>query len=114
MTPTDINRRLALAIGYVPEDVEIRADSIIFVARNAEWFGSSPIRYWKAFDYHHPGTIYPIAERYRLMPQWNTFSCKWTIFRQAPAGRNPMSIANTCPRACVALAVIEAKERGLL
>lgn len=111
MTPTDINRRLALAIGYAPEDVWVCGDGNVLVWRE---IGDTHQLHWQVLDYRHPGTIYPIAEKYKMFPGWNTFSCKWTIFRQAPAGRNPMSIANTCPRACVALAVIEAKERGLL
>lgn len=104
MTPTEINRRLALAIGYEPADVRktkpgrFSALGTIQVCRQGRWY---------VFNFQHAGTIYPIAEKYKMFPTW--------IYRDETWLLNRYSVTeHTCPRACIALAVIEAKERGLL
>lgn len=106
MTPTDINRRLALAIGYGPEDVWVCDDGNVLVWRE---IGDTHQLHWQIFDYRHPGTIYPIAEKYGMFPESVWGSVSWVMFLKAG-----VPVKNICPRACVALATIEAHDRGLI
>lgn len=97
MTPTEINRRLALAIGYAPVDVGVYATGDVVVRHSCSWM---------VFDYRSAETIYPIAEKYRMFPEWSEGNLSWLI-----RGKT-LWCWNTCPRECIALAVIEAHERG--
>jgi hypothetical protein len=101
MNHTDINRRLALAIGYRPEDVLAG-----YVYRQNECLGRG---LWRAFDYRDLETIYPIAEKFKMFPLWDALNRGWYV---PPA--IVQKALHDCPRACIALAVIEAKDRGLL
>jgi hypothetical protein len=103
MTNLEIDRRLALAIGYQTEDVEASV-AAVFVRRC--WRG--PDSAWWLFDHSALDVIYPIAERYRMMPQWWPNSMAFGI--QQPG----VFAWHTDPRTCIALAVIEAAERGVL
>jgi hypothetical protein len=110
MTNLEISRRLALAIGYAQEDVKTDEYGFVFVQRvnpKGDWE-------WWRFDHEHADTIYPIAEHFKMMPVWNTQYKQWTIAKVAPRGSMPSVVLNDDPRTCIALAVIEAAERGLL
>jgi hypothetical protein len=96
MTNLDIDRRLALAIGYRPEHVSTIFDCI------KVWHGGE----WITFNHQHAHTIYPIAEHFKMMPRWAASG--WL------AGQGYATVRHTDPRTCIALAVIEAAERGLL
>lgn len=103
MNHTDINRRLALAIGYRPEDVVV-SGSIVNVIRRGQGYVDCI-----TFDYRDARTIYPIAERYGVFPSPDKRGGAWHV------KSGYFLVANHhCPRACIALAVIVAKERGLL
>ena len=109
MTPTEINRRLALAIGYAPEDVIVNGTIVNVVSRGQGYVDC------RTFDYRHASTIYPIAERYKMFPQWHSYKNKWEfVHGQSIKVVGRFLVEQDCPRACVALAVIEAKDRGLL
>ena len=105
MNHTEISRRLALAIGYRPEDVQVRPGGRVFVF----WDGL-----WERLDHRDERTIFRIAARYKLFPQWNTQYNQWAIAKAAPRGSMPSIVLHDCPGTCIALAVIEASERGLL
>ena len=107
MTPTEINRRLALVIGYGEEDVWVFNDGRVLVKRTEG--GRILMTRWCEFDYRDPKTIYPIAEKYGLMPTPDQRGGAWHV----KSGYFLLAI-ETCPRACAALAVIEARDRGLL
>jgi hypothetical protein len=104
MTNIEISRRLALAIGYRPEHVSTIFDCI------KVWHGGE----WITFNHQHAHTIYPIAEHFKMMPVWNTQYNQWTIAKVAPRGSMPSIVLNDDPRTCIALAVIEAADRGML
>lgn len=61
MTDTEINKALALKIGYLPEYVNADKDGLVSVCRTA-FFG----RYWSLFDYKDWRTIMPIAVKYGI------------------------------------------------
>jgi hypothetical protein len=104
MTTTEINRRLALAIGYAPEDVAL-SQCRVFVWRQSP---ISFVRTWLEFDHKDWRTIGPIMERYRMFPEWWCEVGKWCI------DRGDFVLADAGARTCAALSVIEAHERGLL
>lgn len=63
MTDAEISRRLALAIGYAPEDIghfNPPHDMRIVVP-----FGNG----WRLFSYKSPSVIWPIAERFNKWPR---------------------------------------------
>lgn len=63
----DVSRRLALAIGYRPNDVEL-----VYGCRCAVRHGAGPTgsgTHWYTFDYRDPRIIWPIAERYNAFPR---------------------------------------------
>ena len=59
MTDTEINKALALKIGYLPENVNVAKDGLVSVCR-AAFFG----HYWSQFDFMDWNTIMPIAVKY--------------------------------------------------
>ena len=61
MTDTEINKALALKIGYLPENVNVAKDGLVSVCR-AAFFG----HYWSQFDFMDWNTIMPIAVRYGI------------------------------------------------
>ncbi len=99
MTDTEISRRLALAIGYRPEDVEVTCDDFVQVRRCG---------FWDKFDRRDERTIFRIATRYRMFPRWSPAAEQWVV------SRPQFFVQHDCPATCIALAVIEASERGLL
>ena len=64
MNDTQINAALALAIGYLPEDVKVIKNKIdVYVTRRHESWYSMVL-----FDYKDPKVIWPIAEKYTCFP----------------------------------------------
>ena len=98
MTHTEINRKLALAIGWKPEQIKPNGSSI-FVRHCALWC---------MFNYRHWHTIGPIAQRYDCFPRKN--GSKW----QGYVGHVCiMQFADT-PQKAIALAVIATHGSGVL
>jgi len=101
MTDLEINKALALAIGYTPKTIHSynheNGNSRVFV-----WAGKPTAFYpsWRVFDYRDWSVIGPIAERYNLFP-WRT-DRGWVSGLDYP-------FADT-PRRAIALAVIEARK----
>jgi hypothetical protein len=106
MKPAEINRRLALAIGYSPDDLFVSSGVPVYVWREPPVSG---LKTWLVFDYMDWNTIGPIAAKYAMFPKRITPRV-WLIYRTWMNG----DVAHSCPQACIALAVIEAHERGLL
>jgi hypothetical protein len=100
VTNLEIDHRLARAIGYAPEDLMVSYGVLTVRPNSCGWY---------RFDHQDPGTIYPIAEKYKRFPRWSFNRNEWGIF-VAKFGW----VWASCPRTCVAIAVIEASERGLL
>lgn len=62
----DLSRRLALAIGYTPEDVRICKDGTEHWCE-VRW----PLTWWSGwwvFNYRDPDVIWRVAERYDVFP----------------------------------------------
>lgn len=100
MTNTEISRRLALAIGYAAEHVDVQWGAVR-VFHNKCWY---------VFDHRDERTIFRIAARYKMFPRMR--DGRWWIC--VLSGMNLVGVEHTCPATCIALAVIEASERGLL
>lgn len=99
MTETEINKALALKIGYLPEHVNVAKDGLVSVCRTA-FFG----RYWSQFDFMDWHTIMPVAVKYGLDLLCSEYGSSLAGF---PWGEKAM--APTLQRA-IALAVLGAKE----
>lgn len=103
MTDLEINKALALAIGWTSD--RIREDwngAIAIDLGEVPW----PYVQWQTFDYRDPSVIWPIAERYNAFPfmeDFGTLKGKWV----AQPGFNDRfeRVADTAAKA-VALAVI--------
>jgi len=104
MTDTEINRRLALAIGYTKKDVLVGPSGFVYVIR---LHGPESQPAWLHFDYTDWRTIGPIMERYKIIPYWQVTSKIWGFYRQGWTYDKDLTT-------CAAMAVIEAHERGLL
>ncbi len=105
MTNLEIDRRLALAIGYAPWEIQV-SSGVAIVRRTCGLYGGG----WYRFDHQAPDTIYPIAEKYKLMPRWSTVANSWWFQVQLLSSR----VWHTNPRTCIALAIIEANERAMI
>ena len=104
MTPLEIDRRLALAIGYRPEDVQVRPGGRVFVRRSGIWM-------W--FTHLDECVAFRIAEHFKMFPQWSSVWGNWRV-AIPDSSRLIQYQMHTDPRTCIALAIIEAAERGLL
>ena len=105
MTNTEIDRKLALAIGYLPKHIwQNVTDSILVFRDDVESLG------WSKFSHQDPTVILPIMERYDCAPYF--VRKEWHAY----LGDHPTatSCRHTNPRTAAALAVIEAKEMGLI
>lgn len=103
MTDTEIDRRLALAIGYLPEDVLDLGDS----GRITVWRADR----WRVFSHKEWETIGPIAERFDLFPVRLTDG-KWSRVVCGPAPAFLLTdIIESTPQRCIALAALCALER---
>ena len=63
MTDLEINRRLALAIGWRVDQLLVTPAGLCVVL-----FDNGQLRRTKFFDHRDPAVIWPIAERYRSFP----------------------------------------------
>ncbi len=106
MTNLEINHRLALAIGYPPEDVRVNQFNVE-VWRGYELF-KERLACWQKFNYRDADTIYPIAEHFKMMPSWFSPRGDWGVFMDSKW------LHHTDPRTCIALAIIEAADRGIV
>jgi hypothetical protein len=97
MTDIEIDRALALAIGWKDEPNKMRVSNVFGLQ---VWIG-----YWANFRYRDWNVIGPVAERYEMFPYrlriteergWNVFTYK-------------DNVADT-PQKAIALAVIGAKK----
>lgn len=107
MTDAEISRKLALAIGYRPEDVQIEAYHGLGLpdmctVRRLGVLGKIT---WKTLDYRDPAVIWPIAEHFRCFPaHCHDLRGNWYAWCQKTGG---FVYADTAAKA-VALAVIAA------
>lgn len=103
MTDTEIDRRLALAIGYRPEDVMVvRATGQIVV----DYYGI-----WSLFSHLRWDVVGPIAEKFDLFPVRLTDG-KWSRVVCGPAPAFLLTdIIESTPQRCIALAALCALER---
>lgn len=105
MTDTEIDRRLALAIGYRPEDVMVvRATGQIVV----DYYGI-----WSLFSHLRWDVVGPIAERYNLFPYRFTDvagKIEWSAHTFNERG-NIRRFHATTPQRAIALAAIAKLER---
>ena len=105
MTPAEIDRKLALAIGYGPEDIG-EVCGMCSVVRHESRF----LRKQLVFSHQDPTVILPIMERYDCAPY--AVRNEWATYLGAhPSNTN---CRHTNPRTAAALAVIKAKEMGLI
>ena len=104
MTDTEIDRRLALAIGYRPEDVLDLGDS----GRITVWRADR----WRVFSHKEWETIGPIAERYNLFPVRPNWGKRWCIYRQHVNGNYLLVEDAATPQQCIALAAIAKLEKS--
>lgn len=106
MTDTEIDRRLALAIGYRPEDVRQTLGRMVIVNRPVE----VETELWVEFDHTEWGTISPIAEKFDLFPVRITDD-KWSRVVCGPAPAFLLTyIIESTPQRCIALAALCALE----
>ena len=116
MTQTEISRRLALAIGYEPQDVIVSGEDVL-VRRDFDFEGERVTYGWRLFDHTDRAVIYPIAEHFKMFPQWLATRKTWMVKREwlfTSKMTEYLKVTHDCPATCIALAVIEASERGLL
>jgi len=98
VTDIEINKALALSIGYLPEHVRV-----------VDW-GNGPfvqVLYdgrWCGFDYRQPHTIFQIAERYNCFPSQEYSFIRNELYWKARKGEFEAT-ADTAAEA-IALAVI--------
>ena len=109
MTDLEISRALALAIGWLPHQMQFEgcASSLLICVEVATLKSDA---YWRWFDYRHPAVIWPIAEQYNCFPykvrdrsgaitgEWNAWDAKHKDYPAETAAK------------AVALAVIGAKK----
>ena len=98
MTNLDIDKALALAIGWKPEQIQKRWGGI------AMWVDDADEPQWVQFDHTDPAVIWPIAERFDLFPR--RYKKLWLAvrFMERTLAVHP------CAATAVALAVIEANK----
>ena len=98
MNDIEISRRLALVIGYAPNQIMVDEGSVLVVRDG----------WWDQFDHRDERTIFRIAARYRMFPQWDAYKQCWLVKKRT------LSTWSADATTCIALAVIEASDRGLL
>lgn len=100
----EISQRLALAIGYRIDDVQMVMTHQGSPAYCEVWREVTPgWSKWKAFDYRDPMVIWPIAERFKCFPIGDRHY--WHIY-------NGIGIVADTAALAVAKAVIAAKEKA--
>ena len=98
MTDLEINKALALAIGWKPEQMRITdVFGTALILQESEWHTA------RTFNYRNWNVIGPIAERYDLFPM--VAAChadQWAICT------DKIEVYAETPQKAIALAVIEA------
>lgn len=104
MTDLEINKALALAIGWGIFDFAISNEKHLYIdtAISEDW----PDYKFRLFDYRDPVVIWPIAERYNMFPRKS--SENWWTVKHPETGK--LYDASTAARA-VAKAVIESQKK---
>lgn len=105
MNDLEISRRLALAIGWAPDNIRVSRDAV-YVGMLFD------VTYWWAFDYTDCEVIWPIAERFNAFPELDCGTMqRWSARCWAPDGRYQIQIADTAAKA-TALAIIGGQSNG--
>ena len=106
---TDIDRRLALAIGYLPEHIFTWNDPETSIGKLrvlSRWTDAVNFTYWAEFSHTDPTVIWPIAAKYDCFPHKSACDGRWdTDYHYG---------YQDTPELAVAMAVIEAFERSKL
>ena len=105
MTNIEIDRNLALAIGYLPDDV------VLLVRKRHTFISVRHGFVWVPFSHQDPSVILPIMERHDCFPH-KLANGEWASYFESMPG--VAQGAHTNPRTAAALAVIKAKEMGLI
>lgn len=97
MTDIEIDKALALAIGYKLFDVKFHHDMWAVVVYNGSW---------RLFSHRDWNVIGPIAERYDMFPHLNSSGKwgKWSVWTKQH------DISADTPQKAIALSVIGAKK----
>ena len=74
MTPTEINKALALAIGYLPEHVRVTDDGTVRVCRP---LSGAPSMNWYEFDFNDGRITIAMIERYKIAVEPHYSSKMW-------------------------------------
>lgn len=99
MTDAEINRDLALAIGYATEDVWQKNEHQVVVRRHHL---DEPR--WCHFSHRDPTVIWPIAVRYNKMPKLGHSGNLWHC--RIPSSTEILIASAETPEKAVAMAVI--------
>ena len=105
MTDIEIDRRLALAVGYTADRVRTIAGWTDVYNKPFERLdGPYAEDGWQRFDHKNPAVIWPIAERFNAFPKrqyngacefigWHTFSmCRGYGANENPATASALSV----------------------
>ena len=115
MTNNEIDYQLALAIGYLPQNVQTIGSALSFVAVRDDKYKDGDISWWR-FDHQNPSVILPIMEMYNVfpyrVPQNLSMAGLYCAFFSRAVLNSETNHKN--PRTAVALAVLKAAEKGLL
>ena len=103
MTNQEIDRRLALAIGYTADRVRNIRGWVQVLNDSSRWDGPMPYSGWQCFDHTDPAVIWPIAERFDAFPM-RFIDGTW--FTSIPNCNEPQEQQNVAATAS-ALAVIK-------
>lgn len=95
----DIDRRLALAIGWRPEQMRVIHGSLHIYYDPANQYD------WRLFRHKDPAVIWPIAERYDCFPAYDPVKKDWAAYTQ----ESKRMSYDINPATVVALAVIGGK-----
>ena len=73
MDDREINKVLALAIGWKPEQMRVTLATVFLTT---EYKGYAPRE--EIFDYTDPAVIWPIAAKYDCFPYQSSYDLMWT------------------------------------
>ena len=107
MNDHDINKALALAIGWKPTQLSESTGflgPVLYCCVAVATLKTQAV--WRLFDYRDPTIIWPIAERHRMFPTWDTTYGQWTVCAAVPRGVMASPIFADTAAQAVALAVI--------
>lgn len=114
MTDLELDRALAVAIGYGDDAVDPDVQEIFGGYGRTNWVEVWHAGMWLRFSHSDWRVIGPVAERYRMFPSWNVLYGQWTACKAVPRGQlTTVAFADT-PQRAIALAVVEAHRRGVL